>query len=95
MSGALAPPMANGGDRSAEQRRRSIAIAIALGALVVVFYVATIVRLGPNAMNKPSPRPPAVQVQPPAGGGKAVEPGKAAPGIPKSGDADCKRTGTC
>jgi hypothetical protein len=32
---------------------RSIAIAIALAALVVVFYVATIARLGGNVMNRP------------------------------------------
>jgi hypothetical protein len=34
------------------QKLRSIAIGIALAALVVVFYVATIVRLGPNALKK-------------------------------------------
>jgi hypothetical protein len=32
---------------------RSIAIALALGALVVLFYVATLVRLGGNALNRP------------------------------------------
>ena len=31
----------------------SIAIALALAALVVLFYVATIVRLGGNVMNRP------------------------------------------
>jgi hypothetical protein len=41
--------------RELERRRkmRSIAIALALGALVVVFYVATLVRLGGNVMNRP------------------------------------------
>ncbi len=34
------------------QRMRSLAIGLALGALAVIFYVATIVRLGPNALNK-------------------------------------------
>jgi hypothetical protein len=34
------------------QRMRSLAIGLALGALVVVFYVATIIRLGPNAIRK-------------------------------------------
>ena len=46
------------------QRMRSIAIGIALGALVVLFYVATIVRLGPNALKKDGgfgSRAPAVQ----------------------------------
>jgi len=42
---------------SAEQRRRqrarSWAIALALGALVVLFYVVTIVKLGSNVMDRP------------------------------------------
>lgn len=33
------------------QRQRSLAIAWALGALVVIFFVATIVRIGSNAIN--------------------------------------------
>ena len=76
---------ANGGERRAEQRRRSTAIALALGALVVIFYVATIVRLGPNAMNKPSPRPPAVLVPQPSGD-KATAP------VPVP---ECRKAGTC
>ena len=36
-----------------QQRMRSLAIALALGALVLLFYVATIVRLGGNVMNRP------------------------------------------
>lgn len=36
------------------QRTRSVAIGMALGALVVIFYVATLVRLGPNALKKDS-----------------------------------------
>jgi hypothetical protein len=32
---------------------RSIAIAVALAALVAVFYIATIVRLGGNVLNRP------------------------------------------
>ena len=32
---------------------RSIGIALALGALVVIFYVATMVRLGGNVLNRP------------------------------------------
>ena len=35
------------------RRARSIAIALALAALVVVFYVATLVRLGGNVLNRP------------------------------------------
>ncbi len=40
-----------------EQRRRrrarSIAIALALGALVVLFYVVTVVKLGPGVIKRP------------------------------------------
>ena len=35
------------------RRTRSIAIALALAALVVLFYVATLVRLGGNVLNRP------------------------------------------
>ena len=34
------------------QRGRSIAIALALGGLVLLFYIATIVRLGSNVANR-------------------------------------------
>ena len=40
-----------------EQRRRrrarSIAIALTLGALAMLFYVVTIVKLGPGVLNRP------------------------------------------
>ena len=47
--------MANDDDQERERRRRmrSIAIALALGGLVVLFYVATLVRLGSNVLNRP------------------------------------------
>jgi predicted nucleic acid-binding Zn ribbon protein len=35
------------------QRVRSIALAFALGALVVIFFLVTIVRLGGNVFNRP------------------------------------------
>ncbi|WP_417685452.1 hypothetical protein [Roseibium sp.] len=35
------------------RRSRSIAIACALGALVVLFYVVTIVKMGPDILNRP------------------------------------------
>ncbi len=35
------------------RRARSIAIALALGALVVLFYIVTIVKLGPGVLNRP------------------------------------------
>ena len=41
------------GEWERRRRMRSIAIALALAALVVVFYVATLVRLGGNVLNRP------------------------------------------
>ena len=42
------------GDPAARrQRARNIAIAMMLGGLVTLFYVATLVRLGGNVMNRP------------------------------------------
>jgi len=35
------------------RRARSIAIAVALAALVVVFYLVTIVKLGPGVLERP------------------------------------------
>jgi hypothetical protein len=35
------------------QRGRSVAIAVALAVLVVLFYVVTIVKLGPGVMDRP------------------------------------------
>ena len=35
------------------RRSRSIAIAVALGALVVLFYVVTMAKLGPQILNRP------------------------------------------
>lgn len=43
-------------ERAAEQKRqrmRSLAIALGLGFLVIMFYAATIVHLGANVMNRP------------------------------------------
>lgn len=41
-----------GAEGRRRQRRRSIAIAVALAVLVVLFYAATIVRLGGNVANR-------------------------------------------
>ena len=41
------------GEWERRRRMRSIAIALALVALVVLFYVATLVRLGGNVLNRP------------------------------------------
>ena len=35
------------------RRARSIAIALALGTLVVLFYIVTIVKLGPGVLHRP------------------------------------------
>lgn len=35
------------------RRVRSIAIAVSLGALVLLFYVVTIVKLGPGVLQRP------------------------------------------
>ena len=40
-------------ERQKRQRLRSIAIAVGLAVLVVLFYAATIVHLGGNALNRP------------------------------------------
>lgn len=39
--------------RARRQRLRSIAIALALGFMVLAFYAATIIRLGGNVLNRP------------------------------------------
>jgi hypothetical protein len=41
-------------EKQAKRRRsRSIAIALALAALVVLFYVVTLVKLGPGVLDRP------------------------------------------
>ncbi len=40
-------------EQKKRRRSRSIAIALALGGLVLLFYVVTIVKLGPDIMNRP------------------------------------------
>ena len=54
---ARKPKKTSGIVLTAEQKRRrrarSIAIALSLGALVVLFYVVTLVKLGPAVLNRP------------------------------------------
>ncbi len=49
--------MASEDDKLAEykkrQKMRSIAIAVTLVVIVVLFYVATLIRLGGNVLNRP------------------------------------------
>lgn len=75
------------------QRRRSVAIALALGALVVVFYAATIIHLGPNALNK------AAYNRPDGGKGAASTSvpikDRAVPEAVRGAPPDCKQAKTC
>ena len=50
---ALMGDSQNEDERIRRQRRRNIAIALALVGLVVLFYVATIARLGGNVFTRP------------------------------------------
>ncbi len=63
------------------ERTKSLAIAGALFAMVALFYAATIVRLGPNALNRDTVQRPAADTKAPAA------PDKAAPA--------CKAEGKC
>ena len=40
-------------EQKRRRRARSVAIALALGALALLFYVVTIVKLGPGVLNRP------------------------------------------
>ena len=40
-------------EQKRRQRVRSIAITLSLGALVLLFYIVTIVKLGPGVLNRP------------------------------------------
>jgi hypothetical protein len=40
-------------EQQRRRRARSIAIALALGALVVLFYVITIIKVGPHVLTRP------------------------------------------
>lgn len=49
--------MAGPADKDAEllarRKRRSVALALVLGALVIIFYVLTIVKMGPGIFERP------------------------------------------
>ncbi len=40
-------------EEEARRRKRSLAIALALGAMVLLFFVLTIAKLGPQIMSRP------------------------------------------
>ncbi|MDX2308931.1 MAG: hypothetical protein NW216_11880 [Hyphomicrobium sp.] len=45
-------PTDSAAEQQKRQRMRSLAIALGLGFLVILFYAATIVRLGGNVLNR-------------------------------------------
>lgn len=49
----MAEPVDRDAELLARRRRRSIALALVLGALVVIFYVLTIVKMGPGLFERP------------------------------------------
>ncbi|HRD74973.1 MAG TPA: hypothetical protein PK264_03395 [Hyphomicrobiaceae bacterium] len=83
--------VARDGDRDGlrRQRSRSIAIALSLVALVIVFYVATLIHLGPNALNK------SAYNRPESGKVKIVTDPTGKSESFKGVDPDCKKAGTC
>jgi|LNFM01.1.fsa_nt_gb hypothetical protein len=69
-----------GGEKWLKRRRaRSLAIALGLGMLVLIFYAATIVRLGPNAFRKDG----------------TASIGSKGKSIPITDPVVCKKAGTC
>lgn len=48
-----APVDAKEAEVLARRKKRSVALALVLGALVVIFYVLTIVKLGPGMFERP------------------------------------------
>lgn len=40
-------------EQKAKQRRRSVALALAIAGLALLFYVITIVKMGPALFNRP------------------------------------------
>lgn len=40
-------------EQKRRRRRRSMAIGLALAAMVLLFYVLTVIKLGPSVMNRP------------------------------------------
>ncbi|UJQ95854.1 hypothetical protein [Mariluticola halotolerans] len=49
----MAPVQLSDEEIKARRRKRSVAIGIALGVLVVVFYVLTVVKMGPSVFDRP------------------------------------------
>lgn len=47
-----APVLTEAEKLALRRRRRSVALALVLGGLVVIFYVLTIVKMGPGVLNR-------------------------------------------
>ena len=48
----MVEPANRNAEQLARRRRRSIALALVLGALVLIFYVLTIVKMGPGLFDR-------------------------------------------
>ena len=53
MAQSPSKPMDDVALQAARRRRRSVAIALALGAAVVIFYLLTIIKMGPAIFDRP------------------------------------------
>jgi len=49
----MAPPLDKEAEMQARRRRRSVVLALVLGALVVLFYVLPIAKMGPTILQRP------------------------------------------
>jgi hypothetical protein len=49
----MAAPIDKEAELLARRKRRSVALALVLAALVVIFYVLTIVKMGPGIFERP------------------------------------------
>lgn len=49
----MAPVEKNDDEIMARRRKRSIALGLALGAVVLIFYALTIVKMGPGILSRP------------------------------------------
>jgi len=47
------PPSRLSPEEQKRRRKRSVALALALGGLVLLFYVVTIAKLGPQVLQRP------------------------------------------
>ena len=53
MADRIPPPRSLTPEEEKRRRKRSLALALVLGGLVLIFYVVTIAKLGPGVMQRP------------------------------------------